>query len=695
MKLKHFAKTDIGLKRKANEDSIGELLLNKSKYGNIYIVCDGMGGHEGGKMASETAINSIIEYFSNTPSDSPTTALKEAIEFANIQIFGKAQSDAEFKGMGTTCCVLLEKNNLIYIAHVGDSRIYISSDGKFHRITKDHSFVQGLFDNGQISEEEMETHARKNELTQALGVSTEVNVEVCSDPILAKKGDNFLICSDGLCGLIDDNSIYEIINKGKTNSDIGNNLIDAANNAGGTDNISVIYITIDESPHATSQFISKNNIPKDNLTKTLLMDTDQKAGILGKNHFSFFNKYKKIIFISSGALLISLLIFFIFSKIGNVDNINNEMKNEIEIINEPPVLDLDKNEYETKILIEGDSVKIFYYSFKKDENWNPKKKFTPLVDKVEKNYIMNSKVQEFYWNNEFIDYEEYKTNESILYSEDILENTFIFIRVDNLKKKVKSVSDPLGIEKAKAKKLAEEKKKKAEKEKKQKAANRAAKIKKNSNEEILKLNNANEKLNSLSKEISDIKSKINKLNLNNEKIVKFFDDANTNYNDQKSKFFDLYKGYNKIPDLLPTTDIPKGILELNNELFKKNNELNTIKTKASNDYEKAEKIQKDAATYLNNSKVKFKLAEDLRNEFKVIYNKDNKELIDRCNDDLVKINRAKDNVDVIEKKSDAINNEFKSIKEYLKKINKLSEKSKELSELIKKNVELKREKKRR
>ena len=159
MKLKHFPKTVKGIVRPANEDSIGELLFNKSKYGNIYIICDGMGGHVGGKKASETAINSIIEYFGNAPSDSPTTALKEAIEFANIQIFGQAQTDSQFKGMGTTCCVLLEKNNLIYVAHVGDSRIYISSDNKFHRITKDHSFVQGLFDNGQISEEEMETHA--------------------------------------------------------------------------------------------------------------------------------------------------------------------------------------------------------------------------------------------------------------------------------------------------------------------------------------------------------------------------------------------------------------------------------------------------------------------------------------------------------------------------------------------------------
>ena len=549
MKLKHFAKTDIGLKRKANEDSIGELLYNKCKYGNIYIVCDGMGGHEGGKMASETAINSIIEYFSNTPSDSPTTALKESIEFANIQIFGKAQSDSQYKGMGTTCCVLLEKNNLIYVAHVGDSRIYISSDGKFHRITKDHSFVQGLFDNGQISEEEMESHARKNELTQALGVSTEVNVEVCSDPILAKKGDNFLICSDGLCGLIDDNSIYDIINKGKTNSDIGNNLIDAANNAGGGDNISVIFITVEDSPHATSQFISKNNIPKDNLTKTLLMDTDQKADILGKNKFLFFNKYKKVIFISSGALLISLLLLFIFSKIGKND-IANEEKEKITVteeIDKLPTINLDVDKFETEIEINGELVEIFYYCFGKDNNWTTENKnFQPLITNVKLTHEWDGKndvnFQEFFWNDNFLLYDEYKAQKDILYDSHISENSFIFIRKSNLKKKVESVTDPLGIEAAKAKKLVEENKKKAEKEKKKKAA----KMKENSDEEILKLNNANKKLNSLSKEISDIKIKINKLNLNNDKIVKFFDAANTR---QYKVYKDIYNTrHNAIKD---------------------------------------------------------------------------------------------------------------------------------------------------
>lgn len=700
MKLKHFAKTDIGLKRKANEDSIGELLFNKSKYGNIYIVCDGMGGHEGGKMASETAINSIIEYFSNTPSDSPTTALKEAIEFANIQIFGKAQSDSQYKGMGTTCCVLLEKNNLIYVAHVGDSRIYISSDGKFHRVTKDHSFVQGLFDNGQISEEEMETHARKNELTQALGVSTEVNVEVCSDPILAKKGDNFLICSDGLCGLIDDNKIYNIVKKGKTNSDIGNNLIDAANNAGGTDNISVIYISIDESPHAKSQFISKNNITKDNLTKTMLLDTDQKAAILAKNNFSFFNKYKNKIFISVGVLFISLLMILIVSKIGN----NDVPEIEIETIDKTTDLELNVDEFEAQIEIDGEEVEIFYYSFKKSNDWSKENKnFKPLITNVKLTHKWDNKndvnFQEFYWNNNFLLYDEYKTQKEILYDSDISENSFIFIRKSNLEKipnsKPKVDSDPfqLKIEEKKKKKAEAARKAKAKKE--EAAKKKAAAAAKNNEAEIIKLDEDHKKLKSFISKISDLKVKIKNLNINDNGIVKLFENANTNYENQKSKFFEVYKGYSDIPNVLPTTNIPKGILELNKELFTKGNDLDRIKKSASKDYKKAEIIQKDAASHLNSSKQNFKLAEDFKNKFKVIHNTDNKELKDRCENDLESIVRASKNIKIITNKSDEISAEFKSITEYLDKINNLSKKSEALKKLIEENVNSKLEKKRR
>ena len=168
MKLTHVAKTDIGLVRKANEDSIGSIIQNKGNYSNIYIVCDGMGGHVGGAKASRIAVKSIQEYFSNTPDSNPKVALKESIEFANMQILGDASSNPELKGMGTTITLLIENDGFLYIAHVGDSRIYINTDKKLYRLTKDHSYVQTLVDAGELTDDQMETHSRKNELTRDL-----------------------------------------------------------------------------------------------------------------------------------------------------------------------------------------------------------------------------------------------------------------------------------------------------------------------------------------------------------------------------------------------------------------------------------------------------------------------------------------------------------------------------------------------
>ena len=129
MKLNFTELTDIGLVRKANEDSVGHLSFQETNgYGNVFIVCDGMGGHVGGARASQKAVATIKEYFSNQPNPNPQSALKEAIEFANMQIFAEAQSNPAFTGMGTTVTVLLEKESFINIAHVGDSRIYINSD---------------------------------------------------------------------------------------------------------------------------------------------------------------------------------------------------------------------------------------------------------------------------------------------------------------------------------------------------------------------------------------------------------------------------------------------------------------------------------------------------------------------------------------------------------------------------------------
>ena len=264
MKLVHVPKTDVGRVRPANEDSIGSIIDSAGIYSNVYIVCDGMGGHVGGARASQTAIRSIAEYFNGTPDPTPNIALKTAIEFANMQIFGDAQSNPEYKGMGTTVTLMVESNGLLYIAHVGDSRIYINTDRELYRITKDHSFVQNLVDAGQLTDAEMETHKRKNELTRALGIAMDVDVDVAPQPIRAQKGDKFLLCSDGLCGLINDSMISAAINTYSDLDSCVDELIQLANNAGGHDNISVDLIEVIESDFVKTTFVDKNNIPNSN-----------------------------------------------------------------------------------------------------------------------------------------------------------------------------------------------------------------------------------------------------------------------------------------------------------------------------------------------------------------------------------------------------------------------------------------------
>ena len=690
---KHFADLHLGKKRTAQEDSIGELLFNNSKYGNVYVLCDGMGGHEGGKMASDTAVKSIIEYFNNSPSESPTIALKEAIEFANIQIFGLAQSDSQFKGMGTTCCVLLEKNNLIYIAHVGDSRIYISSDDKFFRITKDHSFVQELFDNGQISDQEMETHPRKNELTQALGVSTEVNVEVCSDPILAKKGDNFLICSDGLCGLLDDKKIFDIVNKDNTNKEIGNNLIDAANNAGGSDNISVIYISVNESPHNTSQFVNRNNVNHENLTKTQLFDTGQKADILAKGNYLSNKKNKKSIFIFVGIILMSFLMFLIISNFLKNDVIKEEVETAAAV--KQNLHDLDKNLYEGTTTINNEKVRIFYYFFKADPQWTINSKdFTPFVENVGKEgFVFDAKKQEFYWNGKFITKNEYDSDKISLYANEILPSSFIFIRKNNLKPKTRIITESNPYrdgtkEKAKeaAAKLAEKNKQIALK--KRAEANIIKEKDANINKEREDINKANKNLKSFIDIIIDSKSKIEKLSINDQKVSDYLDEANKNYNKQTAEFFKNFEGFSDIPPVISTTNFPIGILELNSLIKYENGLLKNIAKKSSNDYSNSEKKQNIAAACLNKSKQNLKLAQDLKGKFKIIYNVTNVELKSQCSDDLSKIERASDNDKKIQSTSDGLILKFNSIKDDLEKINQLLKKSENLIELLSKNVEI-------
>ena len=353
MNLNHVSKSVVGLVRSANEDFIGDFITKDNL--RVFVVCDGMGGHVGGAKASQTAVNSISEYFNGNPSGIVQVALKEAIEFANIQIYGEAQTNPNLSGMGTTCVVLAEKDGLLYLAHVGDSRCYIFSDNKLYRITKDHSYVQTLVDKGEISDAEMESHPRKNELTKALGISDSIEVEVVPDPIKAKKGDKFLLCSDGLTGLVTDKIIAKTI---RDNSDLNscvNQLIKLAEDGGGHDNISSDLIEVIESEHKTSSFVSKNN-PSFNQTQTQDGITEKTSSLINTN----------AILISTILLIVAGGIYYFGFK-----PVANETKNETTKVVVP------KEEY-IKLTFENyiDSMNIngFHEDFMKMVQESPKLK---------------------------------------------------------------------------------------------------------------------------------------------------------------------------------------------------------------------------------------------------------------------------------------------------------------------------------
>ena len=309
MIIRHFKRTEKGPIRKANEDYIGSLTNDQTNgKGDLFIVCDGMGGHVGGAIASKKAVECIKEHFQKELSSIPTITLNDAIKYANEQIYALSRSDSSLRGMGTTCTVLLKKKDNIYIAHVGDSRIYINTDEKLYRLTKDHSFVQSLVDAGQLEDSDMESHPRKNELTKALGISPEVEVEVAENPILSKAGDKFLLCSDGLCGFVIDPNILNSLKKTSGYKTI-NDLIEMAINAGSSDNISVCLIDILESPHQKTVFKDQTN-KSNELSATQVLDA---SSFSGDSKFNFFKTYKYILLFLAVLLTLGLG-FLIYSS---------------------------------------------------------------------------------------------------------------------------------------------------------------------------------------------------------------------------------------------------------------------------------------------------------------------------------------------------------------------------------------------
>jgi serine/threonine protein phosphatase PrpC len=231
--------TDVGRVRQANEDYLGYF---ETQNGYLFVVCDGMGGHVGGATAAQLAVESIRTFFEHGRYDQLQEALRQSILYANEQIIAYTRQNPHLRGMGTTCVVAIVREGKVYYAHAGDSRIYLQSNRRLTRLTKDHSVVQQMVDAGMITEEEAENHPRKNEITQALGTMPQLEVAVCERPLHPANNDTLLLCTDGLNGMISDKIIEGVLNENVSVQHKALRLVELANEAGGYDNITVQLI---------------------------------------------------------------------------------------------------------------------------------------------------------------------------------------------------------------------------------------------------------------------------------------------------------------------------------------------------------------------------------------------------------------------------------------------------------------------
>ena len=321
-----YSETNVGNKRPANEDFLG---YSESPNGLIYVVCDGMGGHVGGATASQLAVNSILEFMSIKSYENIYVALSECIIFANQEILNKAVENPDLKGMGTTCTVIVAREPEIFIAHVGDSRIYLQRNDQLYRLTKDHSFVQDLVDQGVITDEETETHPRKNQILKALGISSSLEPSVHSAPIHPTKGDKFLMCTDGLNGEINDEKINSIFNSHTEINKVGEELIKSALDAGGKDNVTLEIIEVLSSPFEESVFPNYNPVshlktdPENNDLKTTIIIEKAPKNLKAEN-----NNLKMILAAAFMVIIVGVVLIFLNKDEHKI--ITNEISLETE-----------------------------------------------------------------------------------------------------------------------------------------------------------------------------------------------------------------------------------------------------------------------------------------------------------------------------------------------------------------------------
>lgn len=237
MKSTSFAITDIGMKRKVNQDA-----FLKDEEAGLFLVADGMGGHRGGEVASQLAVQIIREFCEENKALPPAERLNLAVNASCEQIFKKAAQNEDLHGMGTTILALLIENGEACLGQVGDSRGYLMSEGKLWQITEDHSLLNEELRSGRITPNQAQNYQFKNVITRSVGYESRVAVDVYKRVL--RPGDTFLLCTDGLSGLVQIEEIERELGKNGVEQGL-RNLVDLANSRGGDDNITALACQVE------------------------------------------------------------------------------------------------------------------------------------------------------------------------------------------------------------------------------------------------------------------------------------------------------------------------------------------------------------------------------------------------------------------------------------------------------------------
>lgn len=238
--IKTFSKSDIGKKRKINQDAIFTSEKPVGNLPNLFLVADGMGGANAGDYASRIALETVIAQVEKNQNTDCLKILQDAISSANANVLKKAGEKPEYEGMGTTLVAACCEGEELFVANVGDSRLYIVGPRKIRQITRDHSWVEEMVLRGGLARDAARNHPDKNIITRAVGVEESVKVDFFQEHL--KEDEKILMCTDGLTNMLEDAEILKIVERSRDIVEMAEELVNAANEKGGKDNISVILI---------------------------------------------------------------------------------------------------------------------------------------------------------------------------------------------------------------------------------------------------------------------------------------------------------------------------------------------------------------------------------------------------------------------------------------------------------------------